>query len=406
MQMKNVIFLLTIVLVTSVLQAQSNFQKDFDFYWQTVEDNFAYFQKQGTDWNKVKTIYQSSVDTVTNRTGLIHLFERVNNEFYNGHVFLNTNTASSNRTVPTGSDIKMVYRNGAYIIDEVRSGFNADLCGLKIGMQVLKFNDKPLDILVKENLPRSINKYSSVAYDYIATYLLAGTHETKRKITVLLKGREKDFYPDATPNRTEENLTGLLESKVLTQNIGYIRINNSLGDDDLIKDFDHALDGLMNTQGLILDLRETPSGGTTTIARAIMGRFISKELPYQKHIYTSEEKATGIRRSTLELVSPRRLIYTKPMIVIVDYWTGSMAEGMAIGFDGMKRAKVMGTKMAGLLGEITTFETPELKIPFSFPTAQLQTVNGLPREDFEPFKPKAEIMQAAISVLKNKKSAN
>jgi C-terminal processing protease CtpA/Prc len=302
--------------------------------------------------------------------------------------------------------MKIVYRNGEYIIDEVRSGFNADLCGLKIGWRVLRFNDQPLDKLVIENLPKSINNYSSAAYDYIATYLLAGTHDTKRKITVLLNGRAKDYYPDATPNRTEENSKALLESKTISQNIGYIRINNSLGDDDLIKAFDQALDGLMNTQGLILDLRETPSGGTTTIARAIMGRFISKELPYQKHIYTSEEKATGIRRSTLELVSPRKLIYTKPMIVLVDYWTGSMSEGMAIGFDGMKRAKIMGTKMAGLLGEITTFETPELKIPFSFPTAQLQTVSGLPREDFKPFKPKAEIMQAAIRALKNKKSAN
>ena len=57
---------------------------------------------------------------------------------------------------------------------------------------------------------------------------------------------------------------------------------------------------------------------------------------------------------------------------------------MTIGFNSMHRAKIMGTKMAGLLGEIFSFETPELKIPFSFPCVQLQTVDGKPREDFVP----------------------
>jgi carboxyl-terminal processing protease len=61
-----------------------------------------------------------------------------------------------------------------------------------------------------------------------------------------------------------------------------------------------------------------------------------------------------------------------------------MGEGITIGFDAMKRAQVVGTPMAGLLGEIYTFETPEMKIPFSFPCVQLQTVSGQPREDFLP----------------------
>jgi carboxyl-terminal processing protease len=34
-----------------------------------------------------------------------------------------------------------------------------------------------------------------------------------------------------------------------------------------------------------------------------------------------------------------------------------MGEGITIGFDAMKRAKIVGTPMAGLLGEIYTFET-------------------------------------------------
>jgi carboxyl-terminal processing protease len=61
-----------------------------------------------------------------------------------------------------------------------------------------------------------------------------------------------------------------------------------------------------------------------------------------------------------------------------------MGEGMAIGFDAMKRGTIMGTKMAGLLGEIYSFEAPETHVTFSFPCVQLQHVNGQPREDFVP----------------------
>jgi C-terminal processing protease CtpA/Prc len=342
---------------------QTKFQKDFSFYWQTVNDNFAYFHKQHANWDKVKTLYQPIVDTLKSRNDFIHLLETVNNELYNGHVFLNTNTNSSNRTIPSGADLKVSFVDNKFVVSEIREGFNADLCELKTGMTITKFNDQPINEAIIKYLPKSVVKFDKEMYEYAANMLLAGTHNAIRKITVRSANKEQDFYPDTIPNKTENNSAALLEAKIISNNIGYIKFGNSLGNPDLIKSFDIALDSLMNTNGLILDLRETPGGGNTTVARGIMGRFIDKELPYQKHIYTAEEKETGIKRATLELASPRQKIYKKPVIILVGYWTGSMGEGIAIGFDGMKRAKIAGTKMAGLLGEIYSFEMPETKIP-------------------------------------------
>jgi len=368
----------------NLASGQSIYQKDFIFYWQTIKDNFAYFHKQHTYWDTVKTIYQPALDTITTKDSFIHFLESVNNELYNGHVFLNVNTNTSNRTIPSGADLKVSRTGNQFVISEIRPDYNADKSGLKPGMAITKFNQIPVDDAIKKFLPKSVTVYDTVMLEYAADLLLAGTHNTKREITVFFNGHEQTFKPDQVPNRTEEQPKTLIESGVLTNNTGYIKINNSLGNSHLISEFDLALDSLKNTRKLILDLRETPGGGNTTVARAIMGRFIESELPYQKHIYTSEEKETGIRRSTLELVSPREKIYTGQLIVLVSYWTGSMGEGMAIGFDAMKRATIIGTKMAGLLGEIYSFETPETKITFSFPCVQLQHVNGQPREDFVP----------------------
>jgi C-terminal processing protease CtpA/Prc len=371
-------------LALNLASGQTKYQKDFIFYWQTIRDNFAYFHKQHTNWDSVKTIYQPAVDTITTKDSFIHFLETVNNELYNGHVFLNINTNSSNRTIPTGADLKVSLKDNQFVISEIREDYNADKCGLQTGMVITGFNNVPFNEAIKKYLPKSVKKVDTAMLEYAANLLLAGTHNIKREITVMLIGHEQTFRPDQIPNRTEESPGDLLETKVLSDTTGYIKINNSLGNSHLISEFDLGLDSLINTPKLILDLRETPSGGNTTVARAIMGRFTDKELPYQKHIYTSEEKETGIKRSTLELVSPHGKTYSGKLIILVGYWTGSMGEGIAIGFDAMKKGTIMGTRMAGLLGEIYSFETPETKITFSFPCVQLQHVNGQPREDFVP----------------------
>ncbi len=271
-----------------------------------------------------------------------------------------------------------------FIIKDVRKGSNAETSGLTVGMKVVKFNDKPVIEGINEFLPRSSSVFSLQIYDYAVNMLFAGKHNQPRKITIRINGQEKDFFPDAIANKTSSGQPQLVEIKLLDKNIGYIKINNSLGNYDLIKAFDSALDSLSQSNAIILDLTETPSGGNTTVARAIMGRFIQKEMPYQKHSLPSEEKRFGVKRSWVEYVSPRNNAYKKPLIVMVGHWTGSMGEGLAIGFDGMNRAKIVGTKMAGLLGAISSFSASETKIGYYIPTEKLFHINGTPREDFLP----------------------
>ncbi|MBL0024245.1 MAG: peptidase [Saprospiraceae bacterium] len=407
--MIKIIFSLLFSICLSNSYGQTIYQKDFDYYLKTIQGNYAYFDQQKTNWEKVKPIYQPQVDTCTSRNSFIQILEKILNELYNGHNFLNTNTDESNRLIPSGSDLKVVFKDDIFVIDEVREGFNSDLCGLKKGMQIISFNSISIKEGIKQFLPLSTSNYDNAIFEYAANMLLAGTHNEKRVITARLNEVTKDYFPDNVPNKTEKSYESVLDWKKLKNNVGYIKINNSLGDDALIKEFDIALDTLFNTDGLILDLRETPGGGTSTIARAIMGRFVDKELPYQKHLYIAEERETGIKRTTLEFVSPRQNVYRKRLIVLAGNWTGSMSEGIAIGFDAMQRATIAGTKMAGLLGEIFTFETPELKIPFSFPCVKLQTVKGLPREDFLPpvlAQQQSESVENAIKILSKKKTTN
>jgi carboxyl-terminal processing protease len=149
--------------------------------------------------------------------------------------------------------------------------------------------------------------------------------------------------------------------------------------------FDQALLALRDAPGLLIDLRNTPSGGNTSVARGILGRFVEREMPYQKHALPSEERETGIRRSWLELVSPRGpFAFQHPVVVLVGHWTGSMGEGLAIGFDGTGRGTVVGTPMAGLMGATYHVTLPNTGIGLNVPAERLYHVNGTPREAFRP----------------------
>jgi hypothetical protein len=61
-----------------------------------------------------------------------------------------------------------------------------------------------------------------------------------------------------------------------------------------------------------------------------------------------------------------------------------MGEGMAIGFDGLERGTVVGTRMAGLAGAIDDMTLPCSRLVVGFATARLLHVNGTPREAFHP----------------------
>ena len=100
-------------------------------------------------------------------------------------------------------------------------------------------------------------------YEYALNMLFAGTHDTKREITVMENGVEKEYFPDefAKADQSSE----LLEFKSLKNKNGYIKINNSLFNNDLIPAFDAALDSLQYSSRLIIDLTETPSGGNSAV---------------------------------------------------------------------------------------------------------------------------------------------
>jgi carboxyl-terminal processing protease len=360
--------------------SSEQFTSDFDFMWSSLRDNYVYFDKKETDWNKVKALYRPLSAKVKTRSEFVSLMERVLDELYDNHASLNTNLKTSPRLVPTGTDLWAEWRNGRALITQLRSGFSAERAGLRVGMEIISVNGLPVKESVAQRHPKSLRDLNDDASNWALRAVLAGTHDKPRMIEAKNQRGVRAVYKLDQPTQTTVDSYRYIpkvEWKMLPRQIGYIKINDLISP-EIVAQFDSALERVRASHGLILDLRDIPRGGNTDVAEPIMGRLTDRRMGYQEVVPLHEPKY-------IKEVSPRGTwTYSAPIVVLVNRWTASMAEGMAIGLDGMKRATIVGTRMAGLNGGIFNLELPHTKIGINYAGEKLNHINGTPRENFEP----------------------
>ena len=135
----------------------------------------------------------------------------------------------------------------------------------------MKINGIDFDKAIEQFPTHCNDKSSEKVREWIINKILAGRYNQPRILTLKLANDDTiEFDLDKLKfKQSSELITSTIED-----NIGIIRLNNSLGNNSLINEFDKALEKLMNTKGLIIDLRNTVGGGNSYVARGIMGRFI------------------------------------------------------------------------------------------------------------------------------------
>jgi hypothetical protein len=92
--MKRIYLFYSFILSCFNTNAQSKYQKDFDTFWDTIYQHYAYLSQQQIDWNKVKELYKPQVATITTNQDFIRLLENMLIELHNGHSSLNVNLKS------------------------------------------------------------------------------------------------------------------------------------------------------------------------------------------------------------------------------------------------------------------------------------------------------------------------
>ena len=354
-------------------------REDLNEILSDISKHYIYLEEKKVDLDCLKTYYEQQIPTLQTEEDIVLFFEYLLDEFYDSHVILNTNRASSFRLY---APVYATLGKDRFFISTIWQSQIESIDPNVIGAEIIQINGVAIHTAIEDFPTHCNDKSNAVVREWIVNKILAGRYNQPRIIT--LKTKEGSTLELDLDQVAMKKNAGLLTSRI-ENGIGIIRIHNSLGNNDLVHAFDEVLDGLMDTKGLIVDLRNTVGGGNTYVARGIMSRFMEESNPYQKHWATEQfGDNPEIERSWVEWVSPRGKTYTAPVVILVGRWTGSMGEGLAIGFEGIGRAKIVGTEMERLAGEMYGFSFRHQNFGYRLSTAKLYHVNGTAREKYVP----------------------
>ncbi|MEM7690707.1 MAG: PDZ domain-containing protein [Pseudomonadota bacterium] len=350
---------------------------------QTIAERYAYLDDlPGAQVPKSEEL-EIQRDAVRDGRSLLRYAETRLATLADHHAITGSSFSDSWAVIPTYADLWVVREGARFAVDAVREGSPAEEAGVAAGNTITHVNGEPIDKAVAAFWAEMGLEVTVARAGYAARVLLAGRRDRLRVFTIVdAAGQERQLTLPSLYDVPSPPLDPL--RVCVGEEQAVIRFNNGLGDSATIAAFDEALAATPETHQLVLDLRDTPSGGNTMIARAIMGWFVEKARSYQTHLSPVEERMTGVARQWVEQVLPREGKYRSQMPVLrVGRWTGSMGEGLAIGFDALG-ADVFGTRMAGLKGAIEDIRIGDTDLVVKLPTERLLSVSGLPREDFVP----------------------
>ena len=341
--------------------------------------HYAYLPDRHIDIGKLRTLYLAEAGAVCEPHAFLGVLERLLAELHDHHIEANVNNAASPQLVPTGAEVWASFRGARAIVEAVRPGSTIEQAGVLAGDEIVSIGGINTLAAVAAHAPRALSSPDPEADDYTLRVLLAGTHSARRVFT--MHGKTERVI-DLPPHQSSSS-SPLLTLRHIDSEIACLRIENSLGDSALVAEFDKALEQVHGVRGLILDLRNTPSGGNTDVAEPILGRFVKGRAGYQR-VFDPGPGKTFPKDSWVRQVRERGPRVTSSLVVLCDRWTGSMGEGMTIGLDALGRAEIVGTRMAGLCGATNAFTLPRSGIGVNFPTERLYHLNGTPREKFVP----------------------
>ncbi|QIK95396.1 peptidase S41 [Sphingomonas sp. HDW15A] len=349
-----------------------------------VNDNYAYLERLPGNRFALTQKLRTEAGAITTQRELVRYAERALSLLADHHAITGSSLKDSWAVFPSFGDLWIERRGQDFVIEQVRKSSPAEEAGIRAGDRLVAIDNVPAATAVAAFWSDLGTTGGGERDGYAARVLAAGRRDRQRILTVQ-RGAAPP-RPMVLPNLYERQNApdrGLLSS---AQEAGalVIRFHDSLGDSATIPAFDTAMASARPRQPIVLDLTDTPGGGNSTVARAIIGWFVKKPSFYQMHNLPAEERETGIARQWVEQVLPRPGKYhSGPVTVRVGRWTGSMGEGIAIGFDAIG-ARVEGTRMAGLLGAIYDHRLPNSQVTIKFPTERLFAVDGTPREKYVP----------------------
>jgi carboxyl-terminal processing protease len=349
-----------------------------------VRTRYGYLERPGVHGDAILRHFAPQAEASATQADFIDVLQLVAHNFADPHFIVGPLNDDDYAVFPTSADLFAQGRGQQFTIVDVRRDSDAQRQGVSPGSRIISIDGLTPTAAIERALGRPIQELSSQQKDAGINIALAGRRHHRRSLVIANTTGEQAF--DLAPTNGFADAVAARPSVTFerrTSGAAVIRIENSLGNNETIKAFAAALDQAKGTNRLVIDLRNTPSGGNTTVARGILGHFIDREHPYQVHVVPAEQRQFGVPRKFVEYVLPIAPRYRGKVIVLGGHWTGSMGEGLMIGFEAIG-VRTAGSRLAHLLGALFNEQLEVSGARVDLGEEQLFDVRGKPREDFVP----------------------
>lgn len=360
----------------------SRFTDDFDELWRTLSERYCFFAEKCTDWDRVRALYRPMAASATDVADFTEIVRLVLSELYDAHTHLSDPPEGAPRwplfdllAKPDGDSIRIV---------AVEAESAAADAGLAPGDRITAVEGKPAAVVLAELLPRCLRAPDAAAMRHAANVAVAGRRGQSRLLTVERSGGRRDIAVPLKPGTRRPDVTW----RRLDGGIGHIAIR-SFADDRVVVDFDAALAALKDSAALIIDVRGN-GGGDTAVARPIMGRFIARPMPYammrrRAGSHAGSHAGRGLGPFWTEYVEPAGpFTFSRPVAVVVDHWSGSMAEGFPMGMRAIAGAAIVGTPMMGLGAAVFPLRLDRTGIEAQYSAEPVYDIARRPRWELRP----------------------
>lgn len=204
---------------------------------------------------------------------------------------------------------------------------------------------KELGSLLKQKLKK--NEFYNIPSDSLT-----------KKLTVFLREKTNDIHFYVGQHVPEEERQkeyfngGFTEVKIMEHNIGYIKWDRCIADDEAFKKIKSALVFLEGVDYLIIDIANNPGGDGRS--SGFINQHFYEDPAYQNLLLKKCVGETSWHQSEVPYnYSDGPKFYSTPLYIITSGNTGSAAEYFAFIAQEMKRATILGETTAGAGNPIT-----------------------------------------------------
>ncbi len=364
-QLAVLFFLGTLFLVqryefTNQPQLTKSRTQSFNNLCKAIERTYPYFDEKNIKWETIVKEFEPRVISAKTDEEFTLIIAEMMTNLEDAH----TQLQSPVNEKPVFATLKSV--GGIPVVD--MAGRSAQAAGLSSGMVLLAVDGVPVEQAIELTPLDFENAATEQAQRIRKMKNLLALQENENTIMVSVldqEGKQKDILITKLPPVSGNNepvfpseLPAVMWEK-LDNNIGLIHVSRlwNANGEDIIQQFDTALAALMDTDGLVLDLRGN-GGGNSIFADQIAGRFLTEPFVYGYEEYPVRLYSHAFRNKTSYLVQPRGEIYQGKLVILTDEYVMSSAEWLVGALKDSGRAVTVGRTTSGSTGNPIRFYLP------------------------------------------------